>query len=81
MLVDDVGGRVKLPPGVGRWTVSSELSMEMSPGAVESLIRTPEEPVIASARPLGPAGATWLSVCTLSHCGRVIGGEPCGPWR
>lgn len=75
VLVDDVGGRVNYyRRGVGQWTVSSELSMEMSPGAVESLIRTPEEPVIASARPLGPAGATWLSVCTLSHCGRVIGG-------
>lgn len=75
VLVDDVGGRVNYyRRGIGQWTVSSELSMEMSPGAVESLMRTPEEPVIASARPLGPAGATWLSVCTLSHCGRVIGG-------
>jgi len=75
VLIDDVGGRVNYyRRGLGQWTVSSELNMEMSPGAVESLLRTPDEPVVASARPLGPAGATWLSVCTLSHRGRVIGG-------
>lgn len=75
VLVDDVGGRVNYYRcGQGRWTVSSELSMEMSPGAVESLLSAPDEPVVASARPLGPAGATWLSVCTLNHRGRVIGG-------
>lgn len=75
VLVDDVAGRVNYyRRGEGQWTVSSELSMEMSPGAVDSLMRGPEDPVIASARPLGPAGATWLSVCTLSHRGRVIGG-------
>ena len=64
--------------GKGEWTVSSELSMEMSPGAVESLLSAPDEPVVASARPLGPTGATWLSVCTLSHRGRVIGGRYLG---
>jgi uncharacterized protein (TIGR00369 family) len=75
ILVDDVGGRVNYyRRGLGQWTVSSELNMEMSPGAVESLVSAPEEPVVGSARPLGPAGATWLSVCTLSHRGRVIGG-------
>ena len=75
VLVDDVGGRVNYHrSGQGQWTVSSELSMEMSPGAVESLRSAPDDPVVASARPLGPAGATWLSVCTLSHSGRVIGG-------
>jgi len=75
VLIDDVGGRVNFyRRGLGEWTVSSELSMEMSPGAVESLLLAPDEPVVAGARPLGPAGATWLSVCTLSHRGRVIGG-------
>ena len=75
VLVDDVGGRVNYyRRGQGQWTVSSELSMEMSPGAVESLCTAPDEPVVAAARPLGPVGATWLSVCTLSHRGLVIGG-------
>lgn len=75
VLVDDVAGRVNyFRRGEGQWTVSSELNMEMSPGAVESLVSAPDDPVVASARPLGPGGATWLSVCTLSHRGRVIGG-------
>jgi uncharacterized protein (TIGR00369 family) len=75
VLVDDVGGRVNYyRRGEGQWTVSSELSMEISPGAVESLLTQPDEPVVAAAQPFGPAGATWLSICSLTHCGRVIGG-------
>lgn len=75
ILVDDVAGRVNYyRRGLQQWTVSSELSMEMSPGAVESLTTAPDEPVVASARPLGPPGATMLSVCTLTHRGTVIGG-------
>ena len=75
ILVDDVAGRVnyyRCGPGV--WTVSSELTVELSPGAVERLLADPDEPVIANARPLGPAGATLLSICTLIHRGIVIGG-------
>jgi len=75
VLVDDVAGRVNYDRcGRGQWTVSSELVVEMSPGAVASILSAPDEPVLASARPLGPAGATLLSVCTLTHCGTVIGG-------
>jgi len=75
ILVDDVAGRVNYyRRGRGVWTVSSELTVEMSPGAVEHLLAAPEEPVVASARPLGPAGATLLSICTLTHRGTVIGG-------
>lgn len=75
ILVDDVGGRVNFyRRGAGQWTVSSELSVEMAPGAVESLMGRPDEPVVATARPVGDGGATWLSVCTLTHGGRVIGG-------
>ena len=75
ILVDDVAGRVNYyRRGRGVWTVSSELTVEMSPGAVEHLLAAPEEPVVASARPLGPAGATLLSICTLTHGGTVIGG-------
>lgn len=75
ILVDDVAGRVNYyRRGRGVWTVSSELTVEMSPGAVEHLLDAPDEPVIAHARPLGPAGATLLSICTLTHGGTVIGG-------
>ena len=75
ILVDDVAGRVNYyRRGRGVWTVSSELTVEMSPGAVEHLLAAPDEPVVASARPLGPPGATLLSICTLTHQGTVIGG-------
>jgi uncharacterized protein (TIGR00369 family) len=75
MLVDDLGGRVNhYRRGAGMWTVSSELSVEMFPGAIESLRGRPDEPVVAAARPFGPTGATSLSVCSLTHCGQVIGG-------
>lgn len=75
ILVDDVGGRVNYyRRGQGAWTVSSELTVEISPGALESLAAGPQDPVVASARPVGPAGATLLSLCTLSHRGTVIGG-------
>ena len=75
ILVDDVAGRVNFYRcGRGQWTVSSELTVEITPGALASVLAAPDEPVIASARPLGPAGATLLSVCTLTHQGTVIGG-------
>lgn len=75
ILVDDVAGRVNYYRcGQGQWTVSSELSVEISPGALEHLAAAPHDPVVASARPVGPAGATLLSLCTLSHRGTVIGG-------
>ena len=75
VLVDDVAGRVNYyRRGRGQWTVSSELTVEITPSAVASLSAEPEEPVIASAAPLGAAGPTLLSVCTLTHAGTVIGG-------
>lgn len=75
ILVDDVAGRVnyhRCPDG--QWTVSSELTVDLSPGALERVVSGPDDPVVASARPVGPPGATLLSVCTLSHRGTVIGG-------
>ena len=75
VLVDDAAGRANYYRRAdGQWTVSSELTVEMSSGAAESLLAVPDEPVIASARPLGPAGAPMLAICTLTHCGAVIGG-------
>lgn len=75
VLVDDVAGRVNYDRcEQGQWTVSSELVVEMSPGAIDSILAAPDEPVVASARPVGPGGATLLAVCTLSHHGIVIGG-------
>lgn len=72
ILVDDVAGRVNYYRH-GSATVSSELTVELSPGALDSLAALPAEPVLASARPLGPAGSPLLSMCTLRHGGTVIG--------
>ncbi|EHB55409.1 phenylacetic acid degradation-related protein [Mycolicibacterium rhodesiae JS60] len=75
ILVDDVGGRANFyRRGSGQWTVSSELTVELSPDGIDSLIAAPDEPVVASSRPLGPHGATLLAICTLSHRGSTIGG-------
>ena len=75
ILVDDVAGRVnynRRPQG--QWVVSSELTVDISPGALDRVMAGPDDPVVASARPVGPPGATLLSVCTLTHRGTVIGG-------
>jgi len=52
----------------GHWTVSSELSMDLSPDVGEL-----DGPVLASAHSPGPLGATSLGICTLTYRGVVIG--------
>jgi uncharacterized protein (TIGR00369 family) len=54
----------------GQWTVSSELSMDLSLAGIGDLDGT----VLATAHTLGPLGATSLGICTLTYGGRVIGG-------
>ncbi|MDT5337464.1 MAG: hypothetical protein QOD90_2969 [Mycobacterium sp.] len=54
----------------GQWTVSSELSMELSLDGIGDL----DGPVLASAHALGTLGATSLGICTLTYDGVVIGG-------
>jgi uncharacterized protein (TIGR00369 family) len=53
----------------GQWTVSSELSMDLSLDGVGDL----DGPVLATAHGPGPLGATSLGTCTLSYDGTVIG--------
>jgi uncharacterized protein (TIGR00369 family) len=52
-----------------QWTVSSELSMDVSLDGLGEL----DGPVIATAHSVGPVGATSLGICTLSYDGAVIG--------
>ena len=52
----------------GQWTVSSELSMDLSPD-LDDL----DGPVLATAHTVGALGATSLGICTLTHRGNVIG--------
>src|SRR6202042_3222760 len=54
----------------GQWTVSSELSMDLSLDGVGHLAG----PVLATAHAFGPLGATSLGMCTLAYRGTVIGG-------
>jgi uncharacterized protein (TIGR00369 family) len=54
----------------GHWTVSSELSMDLSLDGVGEL----DGPVLATARAFGPLGATSLGICTLTYGDTVIGG-------
>jgi hypothetical protein len=52
----------------GQWTVSSELSMDLSPDLADLDGR-----VLAAAHTVGALGATSLGICTLTHRGSVIG--------
>src|ERR1700728_3209299 len=54
----------------GQWTVSSELSMDLSPDGVGHL----DGPVLATSHAFGPLGATSLGICTLTYGDKVIGG-------
>jgi uncharacterized protein (TIGR00369 family) len=56
-----------------QWTVSSELSMDLSPDLGDL-----DGPVLATAHTLAPLGATSLGICTLKYRGGVIG---CGTVR
>jgi uncharacterized protein (TIGR00369 family) len=74
ILVDDVAGRANFHRrGSGQWTVSSELTVELSPDGIDSILAAPDEPVVASGSPLGPHGATLLAIATLTHRGTTIG--------
>ncbi|MDV3124488.1 PaaI family thioesterase [Mycobacterium sp. 21AC1] len=54
----------------GQWTVSSELSMDLSLDGVEEL----DGSVLATAHAFGPLGSTSLGICTLTYGDKVIGG-------
>jgi uncharacterized protein (TIGR00369 family) len=74
VLVDFVAGLVNhYRRAAGEWTVSSELSLELSPDALTLIARQPDLPVIGSARPSGPKGATSLGVCEILHGDTTIG--------
>lgn len=74
ILVDDAGGRANFFRRRQGWTVSSELTVELNADAAESLLSFPDEPVVASAHPVGGDRMPMLAVCTLRHRGELIGG-------
>jgi uncharacterized protein (TIGR00369 family) len=74
VLVDFVAGLVNhYRRAPDEWTVSSELSLELSPDALATVAQAPEVPVIGSARPIGVKGATSLGVCDITHRDTAIG--------
>lgn len=73
MLLDHVGGLANhLRRGDDEWTVSTELSLELTPEAAD-LITADEAGVVARARPVGAKGRTALAVCEFSHRGVAVG--------
>jgi uncharacterized protein (TIGR00369 family) len=68
ILIDAAAGRSNhLGRDDTEWSVSSELTLELSPGGDVTDL------VVATATPLGRVGATSLSVCSLTRGADVIG--------
>lgn len=66
LLVDHLGGLINhLRRGPGQWTVSSELSLEVAPDAVEVFASSAGAAVVGAARPLGCRTADALGLCEL----------------
>lgn len=73
MLVDHVGGLVNhRRRHDGEWTVSSELSLEVDPDALEVIAAAPEMPVVGHARPFGRKSDVALGLCELTHHGVAL---------
>jgi uncharacterized protein (TIGR00369 family) len=78
ILVDAAAGRANhVRCAADEWTVSSELSLELSPAALHST-DDPEDRVIAAAHAVGRKGRTSVSLCTLTKGADTIG---CGTVR
>jgi uncharacterized protein (TIGR00369 family) len=74
LLVDFVAGLVNhYRKQDDEWTVSSELSLELSPDASATIARQPDVPVVGTARPFGPKRATSLGICELTHDDTAVG--------
>jgi uncharacterized protein (TIGR00369 family) len=73
ILVDAAAGMVNhYRRRTDRWTVSSELSLDVSANGIEA-IADGAPPVVASASAVGAVGTTPLSICTLTCGDTVIG--------
>ena len=73
MLVDHVAGVINHHRrGDREWTVSSELSLELSPDAAEVIAARPGVPVVGVSRPLGRKDNAALGLCELSVDADVV---------
>jgi uncharacterized protein (TIGR00369 family) len=74
VLVDHVGGLVNHCRRTDHeWTVSSELSLELTPIALTVIADNPAVPVVATARPVGTRRSSALGMCELAVGDDVIG--------
>jgi uncharacterized protein (TIGR00369 family) len=74
VLVDHAAGLVNhYRRQADEWTVSSELSLELTPDALTVIAEKGEVPVIASARPVGTRGPSAFGMCELTIDDTVIG--------
>lgn len=73
MLVDHACGLVNhRRRAADEWTVSSELSLEADPDAVDIVAAAPEVPVVATAQPFGRKRNVVLATCELAHRDTVL---------
>lgn len=73
MLVDHVGGLINHRHRTPReWTVSSELSMEVTPNAEHLIAARPDVPVVGRSRPLGRDSRVALGLCELSIADEIV---------
>lgn len=74
VLVDDAGGMANFyRHEPGEWAVTSELTIEFSPDAVEIVLNRPSIPVMARGHAIGPRGRSSLASCTMTHGTSTIG--------
>lgn len=74
VLVDYVAGLVNhYRRAPDEWTVSSELTLDLTPDALAVIARDLDVAVLGTAHPFGAKCATSLGVCELTHGTTVIG--------
>ncbi len=74
VLVDHVAGLVNhYRRAENEWTVSSELSLELTPTALTVIAQSPDIPVVATGRPVGTRDSSAFGVCELAIEDEVIG--------
>jgi uncharacterized protein (TIGR00369 family) len=74
MIVDHVGGLLNHRRcGPDEYTVSSELSLELTPDAAALIDATPDTPVLTTSRPVGTKNASALAACELTLAGHPVG--------
>ncbi len=74
VLVDYVAGLVNHHRrGTDEWTLSRELTVELTADALAVVAASPGVPVVGRARPFGTKGASSLGRCELSHGDSNIG--------